>query len=241
MLLRSSIIKRWLFVQHFFCFFFLSALFLLLLLWFSYFLIKRKLSISSLFLGLLFVTRPNGLFLSLLFYPIILKTWQDNQITLKRAILAVLLSVFPFAFWMIYCYLQTGTPFIWELVQSGWERQAFPFVSNLRMIVSFWNLPFHSFHASKIDVITILFTLFLLVKSKKVLRWELWCISLIFCLIPLLIKDTLSYTRYQTVSFPLFLYLAQVLSKKMFIVLCIIFSLGLGVTALYFVNWYWIG
>lgn len=70
---------------------------------------------------------------------------------------------------------------------------------------------------------------------------QLWWMSFLIWIAPLLLKDLMSYSRYQIISFPLFIFLAGNISGWKFYALCLVFLGLLLVTSLYFVNWQWVG
>lgn len=228
----------------FFRSYFSEGLFLLLLVWYSYFLVFRKWNAVFLLQSLLAVTRPTGLFL----YPISLFfIWKDlkkQTVSIAHALQLFLLSLFPFAVWILYNHVHTGNPLYWYFMQSAWYRSSGlinTVTSNIVHIMSFPVLAFHSFHSSKVDVLIFLYCGIILYLSRKKLKTELWLISFTFWFFPLLSKDLLSFSRYQTVSFPLFVYLAQALSRRWYFILCTVCIILLLLTGLYFVNWWWVG
>jgi len=221
--------------------YFSEGIFLLLLIWFSYFLIKKNWLFASTFLSFIYITRPNGPFLSIVFIIFLIDAFRKKKISLKLIFASLLLSILPFSFWMLFCYLQTGDLLFWYHVQSVWSIAKIPILYNVREILAFGSLPFHSFHASRIDVASILLVVIILFWSRKWLKPQLWLISCILWIVPLLVKDTMSYTRYQMISFPLFMYLAHKTNRIEFIILSLLFAIGLGIVSIYFVNWYWIG
>jgi Gpi18-like mannosyltransferase len=223
--------------------YFTEGLFLLLLVWFSYFLIKKSWLLSALFLSLLSVTRPNGVVLDLLFLFVVGKAFWYKQVSLRRLIGSFVISVLPFIGWLWFCYVFTGNPLYWATVQNAWFVSSLISIwfHNLSTIFHFFSLSLHAFHSSRIDVLTIFIAGILLFYSRKKLKPELWWISFLLWLAPLFMKDMMSYSRYQIVSFPLFLYLAQNSKGVGYVVLLGVFCLGLFLLSLFFVNWYWIG
>ncbi len=178
--------------------YFTEGLFLLLLIWFAYFLIKKQWLRTAFFLSLLFITRPNGAFFGLLFLFFIINTYRRKQINMRLFIYSLTMSILPFLGWLAFCFVNTRNPIYWMTVQSNWGYASFPFSLfwNIFTISSFFSLPIHSFHASKIDVLTVIFVGILLFISRKKLRPELWWISFIIWIVPLITRDTMSFTRY---------------------------------------------
>lgn len=228
----------------FFRSYYTEGIFLLLLLWFSYFLIKKRWFLTTLLMSLLFVTRPNGPFMGIIFLFFLYKGVRKKEISVIRAVSYTILSSVLFFGWLYFCYLQTGKPFYWHEVQSVWYHSTTiltPLLHNLSTILSFFILPLHTARESKVDVIVIVIVLLLLIKSKKWLKPELWWISLLIFIVPLLLKDTMSYSRFQSVSFPLFFYLGYMVKGWRFGVISAIFAVLLFIAGLIFVNWYWVG
>jgi hypothetical protein len=81
----------------------------------------------------------------------------------------------------------------------------------------------------------------LLVKKRKLLPVKLWWIAFLLWLFPLLTTTPMSFMRYQTVSFPLFLMLANMLKGKVYLMILGLWIIGLLLVGLYFINWYWVG
>jgi len=225
----------------FFRSYFSDGLLLLLLIWFGYFLIKKKWFFVAIFLGFLTITRGTGLFMIPIFLYQLAKELKIHLITVKKTIFLVFLSTIPFLLWIIYCYIQTGNRLYFYLVRAAWTTIPIPIIHNLAMIMSLATLPLHDFHLSKIDVFSIVIVLVLLIKSKKSLHPQLWIMSFLLWLGPLLVTDTMSFSRYQIVSFPLFVYLSQKIHGAWYMILLTIFGIGLYILSLYFVNWYWVG
>lgn len=227
----------------FFRSYFTEGLYLFLLVWFSYFLIKKKFLLSAFFLGFLNITRGNGLFLNfmLLYYIII---GIQNKYSLKKAFLAIALLVAPFFAWMYFNFLNTGNYLYFYFVQGNWfpSTNIFePILSNIVTILSFNDLRFHLFHSSKVDVIAIIVSGALIFFSRKFLPNKLWWISFSLWILPLVFKDIMSFSRYLIIIFPLFIYLAYVLPQKAYFITVAVFLSCLFFVSIYFVNWYWIG
>ncbi len=224
--------------------YFTEGLFLFLLTWFAYFLIKKQLFIAAIFTSLLFIARPNGSILGIIFFYHLYKAIRNKEISLTMASLYVVLILIPYSVWHYLCYINTGDPFYWYHIQSLWYSSPSIFQTiwnNIMRVLTYWHLPLHESSNSKIDTLMVILGGMLLLKSKRFLKPQLWWISLFIWIFPLLVKDTMSYSRFQSVSFPLFIYLAYVLKRTHFIIVSIIFFILLLLTSIFFVNWYWIG
>jgi len=179
------------------------------------------------------------MFLPFLYY--LGKELKLRKITVQKGFVALIIAVIPIILWILYCFLQTGNGIYFLTIRTTWASLQMPFLHNILVILSFPKLPLHGFHYSQIDVLVIIFVFCLLVLSRKSLKPELWIISFLLWLGPLLITDTMSFSRYQIVSFPLFIYLSQKLSGFKYGILLAFFLIGLFFVSLFFINWYWIG
>lgn len=221
--------------------YFTEGLFLVGLIWFVYFLIKKQWLFTALCLGCLLVIRPTGLFLLPVFFYILSKQLLRRQLAMTNYLAVLLLALMPFFAWMIYCSIHTGDALYFYHIRSTWFTSPSPFFYNVGLIIHFFGLPAHGFHYSQLDIFTLILTALGIIFSKKYLRLELWLVSLALFLGPLLTTDTMSFTRYQAVSFPLFIYLALVLKPRYYLLITLFCAVCLMVASLLFVNWYWIG
>jgi Gpi18-like mannosyltransferase len=227
----------------FFRSYFTEGLFLFLLIWFSYFMIKNRWLSATVILSLLFVTKPNALPLGIAFMYFLYWGVRQKKIKFLTAILYLLFGILPFLWWLQFCFTQTGNPLYWNEVQSVWFQSSslfYPIKHNVSLILSFWKLPLHSWHESKVDTFVVLASLFIVIFGKKVLKPQLWLIIFLLVVVPLFDKDMMSYSRYQSVSFPLFLYLGLKIKGIPFYLLCGVFLILLCVCSLFLVNWYWV-
>lgn len=214
---------------------------LLLLLWFSYFLIQKRFIASAFFLSLLNITSGIVFLLNPFFYTLITIEIYKKRLQWGKAVGSILLSLLPISLWMWFCYAQTGNPFYFFVTRFAWERPAiFPLFYNLLLVTSFPYLPFNNIYGSQIDVISMVLSGTILVFSRKYLHPLLWMVTFILWVSPLLVQDTISFSRFQIVLYPLFLYLAHVLHGKYFIAGLVCFSILFSILSLYFINWYWI-
>lgn len=224
--------------------YFSEGLYLLILLWFSYFFIKKSYFISGILLSILNITRGAGLLLNLVFVFFLYRDVKNHKISLKVFLASNLIAVLPLTGWVYFTFLKTGDPVYFFTVQKSWLAAngiTFPLLSNIKQILDFFNLPLHLFHYSQIDIMVALISLTLLFFSKKFLGIKLWLISLVLLATPLLVKDFMSYSRMVIVVFPLFIYLASILKGASYYIVLTLFGVGLLLTSLYFVNWHWVG
>lgn len=228
----------------FFRSYFTEGLQLLLLVWFGYFFVKKNFLISAVFLSLINISKGNLLLLNLVFLILLFRAAFDRKLSVIRLAGLALIIFTPLLGWTVFNFLQTGNYLYFYSVQKSWFDCGFIFcapLNNLYVITYFLQLPFHYFHASKIDVFIVFIALVTLIKSRNFLPREWWWMSFAIFITPLLVKDLLSYTRLQMISFPLFLYIASSVNKVSFTILIVVLFAALFFTSLFFVNWYWVG
>lgn len=220
------------------------GVFLFFLAWFAYFVARGRLLAASIFLGLMNITWGMGILLNFYLFYKVGVALLEKKISVVKGIIILALALLPFIVWIVFNYSQTGNPLYFYRMRQVWFESPSPIHTlfyNIITILSFFYLPLHSFHASRIDVLVIVSIVILLIASRKRLPADLWVISLAIGLTPLLIQDTISYSRLQIVSFPLFVYLATILKRTWHYSTVTVFTVSLFVLSLYFINWYWIG
>jgi Gpi18-like mannosyltransferase len=231
----------------FFRSYFTEGLYLFLLLWFSYFLFEKKYIRSSFFLSLLNITKANGFLLNIVFVFLTFRDFRKRKIKLPEFAISVILATAPFLLWMCFNYLNTGNFIYFLYVRSFWSASNFtaiPFLAilhNIALIILFPLLPLHAFHTSEVDLLTVLVFFLFLIKNKKILPKTYWLIALSLWLSPLLVTDTMSFSRYQSVNFPIFIYLAHILKGKPYAFIFFLFLSLFAIVSLFFVNWWWVG
>ncbi|KKS97664.1 MAG: hypothetical protein UV73_C0006G0018 [Candidatus Gottesmanbacteria bacterium GW2011_GWA2_43_14] len=228
----------------FFRSYYTESLFLMILVWYGYFLVKKQWWGVAVANALMMVTRPTGLFLVPVTTVFLIADCLKNKTKLKEMIIVPLITGLPFISWMIFNFKSTGDPFYWKNVQSSWYLTSSPLVIikvNLYLLKNFFALPFHSFHTSRVDILAVMYVGFILIAGFRFLKREWWLMSLMMWLPLLILKDTMSFSRYQSVSFPLFVYLAGNMNNKWFTAVSVILGALLFATSLYFINWHWIG
>lgn len=223
-----------------------ESLFLLLLIWLSYFMIRRNFFYTALIAALLFVCRPNGLIIGGVFFFTLALAVYKKRIGSRRAMSYVALSFVPFLGWLAFCYFQTGDPLYWQHIQAVWykgDTMASAINHNIEQVFKFFSLPFHHSRESQVDTAMMVVVGGLLLASRTYFKKypQLWWIALIIWLFPLLVKDTMSFSRFQSVSFPLFIFLAARINGWKYYMLCVVFFGLLLYVSLHFVNWRWIG
>jgi Gpi18-like mannosyltransferase len=234
-----------LFISPFSIFFrsyFTEGIYLLLLVWFCYCLIRQKWLISSILLGLINVTKANGWLLNIYLLIVLVKKVNGHEISKGQFLRNIFLLVLPSILWLTFTYLQTGNPIYFLSVRATWNNYGiFSIFHNILSLFTFTKNPIHAFHYSRIDDLTIIIFGSILFFSKRKLPPTLWWIGFCLWLSPLLVTDTMSFTRYQAVSFPVFAYISSIKKNWLYTVLIICLLISLFASSLLFVNWYWLG
>jgi hypothetical protein len=216
-----------------------ESLRLLLFIWFCYGLTQKKYLVSAISVGLLCITSGISLLLLPFYYGVLLG--NRKKISVQKIFLYAIAAVIPFILWMVFCYVRTGDPFIFVATRAAWQRPSgFARFYNIRLILDFPWLPIFSFYGSRMDVLLILLTICITFLSKSILPKVVWLATIVFAFTPLLVQDSVSFARFSSVFFPFFVYLAVALNKKYYVLLVCLFSIGLLVSSVYFINWYWI-
>lgn len=190
------------------------------------------------------VTKALGIFIAL---PIIGYVFHDVQRRKYQWLALPLIGLGLFAFsW--YNQRQTGDWLYFSHVQEQWQNQPQHFKDNIirnlkgLQFSNVMSLDWHAFHSSKVDVIVLVVTAVILVVSYIKLPQELWLFSVVLWCVPFLSKDLMSFSRYMSVSFPLFMYLAQLLKQPWwYYTVVLIFSTGWFYALLGVITWTWVG
>lgn len=223
--------------------YFTEGLFLFFLIWFSHYFLQKKYLESGLLLGLLNITRGTGILLLLPYFYFIYKDYQTKEVSLLKSITSLMLIVAPAALWGLFNFIKTGEFLYFMQVRSSWfggHNFIEQFINNINTLSSPLSQSFHSFHSSQVDLFIIYLGIILLFLSIGRISAKLWLISLCLFITPLLFNDTMSFSRMQIVSFPLFLFIANELKNKSYIIAAV-FGALLFLISLYFVNWHWVG
>lgn len=225
----------------FFRSYYTEILFLFILILFCFFVFNKYYIIGALFLGFLTVTRGTAILLLLLFIAYLLLEYKKKRIRLIHLVISIIIAILPISSWMFVCYQKTGNPIFFISVKQYWLHTTFPLLRIIHAFSIYPFLPFHTFHASKVDIFMIVLVGFLLYKSRMSIPRFLWWIGFCLWITPLLSHDTMSFSRYQSVNFPVFLYLASVMKQSIFIVSFIASFALLAIISLLFLNYHWIG
>lgn len=107
----------------------------------------------------------------------------------------------------------------------------------------FFQMRFLYFHSSQLDYGLMLFSLALIIFSYRRLPREWWVYALVVIWLPAVAgKDLMSFARYLSVCFPLFVWLAAVIRKPALrAVLASVFLLSSLLVHGLMANWFWVG
>lgn len=211
---------------------------LFLLIWFSYFLISKRFQLAAVCLSLLNVTNGATLLLNPVFYGYLVKESTHRSDFWKKALIAVVISLIPFCLWMLFCYIQTGDFVYFYKTRFLWPRPSmFPLLWNLYSLTQINVFPLFA----RIDIIGVILSGIFLVLSRKFLQPVLWWTTFALWIMPLLVQQaTMSYSRFEIVFFPLFIYISGRLSEKNYFFILNCFVCFLLIVSLLFINSYWI-
>lgn len=220
-----------------------DGLVLLPVIWFGYFLYKKNFNLAAILLGFINLTKGRLYLLNLVWLGVIVSALIKKEMTIMQAIKKMALLVLMFLPWPVFNYMQTGDAFYFVKTVKFWYEVPVwkSLIYNFGWVLNFLNLPLHGFHFSKIEVVTVFIFGFLLIKSRRMLPEIWWWMAVAIFVGPLLVRDLTSFTRYQAINFPIFVYLAKQLSGSGYKTLLGISTLGLLWTSLLLFNWYWIG
>lgn len=223
--------------------YFPESLLLLMIIWVGYFWIKQKLWIVALLIGLLNITKANIYLLDPVFIISAIKYFWGKKNRFKNIWFILFLVSVPSCFWMIFNYQQTDDLLFFVKVRDAWNVAGnVPFfIYNFYLMTLYPILPLHAFHSSKIDIFFFIIVIFLLVKSYGKINKYFWWIGLCVGIGPFFVTDFMSYTRYQIINFPIFLFLSLVFNRYLYFLITTLFLFSLFYISLYFVNWRWIG
>ncbi len=242
-----------------------EGLFLLLAVLSFYFLKKGRLGLSVLCGALLALTRPTGVAIVVPLLVLAVKqglpvetraakraeklkrrrTVRMGEIDWSRFRVVCLtpLGIVPF---LLLNYFNTGHWDHFVLSQRRWGNEGSAFLGNFmdNILVQgskFFSLKLLSDHNCQVDYAIMLISLAVVVLSYKRLPLELWTFSALQWLVPLLLKDLMSFSRFMSISFPLFIYLAGIRRRLVFWALAGCFLAGSLLTDGRMVTWHWIG
>ena len=220
-----------------------ESLFLLLLIWFGYALVKRKWLLVGITLTAMYLTKANGLFLLIPLISVLISDFRKKKISFWKSAAVLLIPFIAYIYLFLVGKMKMDNGMVWITAHNFWGQKnsmLFTIQHNFLAIYNFFSLPDHEYLTSKTEIIAFFVGLFLLIKTKKILHPELWRMSFGLLIAPLFVKSFTSYARYEIVVFPLFIYLAMKLKGIWYnIAITISFLLLLWFSTI-FINWGWI-
>ena len=245
--------------------YFAEGLFLLLAVLSLYFLKKGKPGFAVLCAALFVLTKPNGVLIVIPLLILALKQSAPAQTRAEkradklgrksktawridwskaRVLCLAPLGLVPI---LLLDYFNTGQWTYFTVAQRRWAHQPTAFLENLLRNIfltgsKFFRLRLLSDGDCQVDYAMMAVVLLILVLSYRRLPLELWSFSALLWLTPLVSKDLMSFSRYMSVSFPLFLYLAGRMKRKLvFGAVLGCFLAGSLVIDGRMVTWHWVG
>jgi hypothetical protein len=198
--------------------------------------------------ALLATTRPLG---ALIVVPLLATVLAEQSSDVRsgrtRGILCALLvplGLVPFA---VLNYTRTGDWHYFSAASRLWGYENDAVLGNLWRNVAgkaaaFPHMAFHNFHDSQLDYVTmVVFAVTLVVMwcDRRMPRaLTLW--STLLWLAPLASKDLMSFGRYMSVSFPVFMYLALVLPRRARTAVLVVFAAGYVAALVGVVTYAWV-
>ena len=216
--------------------YFSEGIFLFILIWFFYFWQTSKFHASSLLLGLLNITRGSAVLLFPIYFYDLFKEIKNKKLTLEVFAKNLITAFLPLSIWTFLVYLNTGDFLYFFRVREAWTQNLNTFMlvtDNINSMLGFFSSYFHELDSSKVETIIILVSAVILFISRKILPRKLWLIGFSLWLTPLLFSTTMSFSRFQSVSFPLFLYLATILKGRSYYLVAGIFGILLFIVSFY--------
>ena len=231
--------------------YFTEGLFLLLSLLVFYGLSAGSWPLVGIAGALLSATRPNGI---LILLPVLWVLWRAagrpraprRQGVGPLAWAALIPS--GLAAFMVLNQARVQDPVFFSTVQYKWHTFATdPFGNLLRntagRVSDFFTLEFHSFHSSQLDVLVMLAFAALLVAMwrDRTFPRELALWASLLWIVPLVSKDLMSFSRYMSVSFPAFFFLARIRPRWVPVAVLVLFALAYLAALAGIVGYRWVG
>ncbi|MDZ4816328.1 MAG: hypothetical protein SGI71_08690 [Verrucomicrobiota bacterium] len=203
---------------------------------------------------LLCLTRPNGVFIV---FPLFLALTQEDlckrnmrgflfsNLVPKFCVAAIPLGL---ASYFVVNHIKTGNWKTFSIVQKEfWKYENASILTNfynnvIQHSLTFFTRPLHDSSGSQVDYLVMIFvacTLIYMLISRFPLELTLWT-GMIWA-VPLLTKDLMSFSRYMSISFPLFFMIGLRASKQLNRSMIVLFSIGYFLAVWGIVNYRWVG
>ena len=203
---------------------------------------QRRYGASALCGALLCLTKGVGVLVTL---PLLLGARLQGAKVRDLALLALVpTGLLPY---MALNFARTGSWTYFNEVLVFWQYGATNPLGSLArnlttLFLDFDALAWLSFHSSRLDALAMLVFLGLLVASFRRIPSHLWLYAALLWLTPMLRKDLMSFGRYMSLLFPLFLYGASRLSSPWaFRGVAAMLGLGALATHVMLTHWIWVG
>lgn len=197
--------------------------------------------------ALLAITRPLGVLIAL---PLLVAALDRRVPSAERVRGVVSAVLVPLGLVPVVAlnYIRTGDWTYFSAASRFWGYENVAVAANVwrnvvEQGVAFPGLAFHQFHHSQVDYVVMLaFAVALAAMwwSRHMPR-ELVLWSTLLWIAPLASKDLMSFGRYMSVSFPVFMWLALVLPRAAHTAVLVAFAAGYGLALAGIVTWGWVG
>jgi len=241
--MRTSFLLLFFPLSIFYHSYYAESVFLFLLLWFGYALIKRNWWIVGMTLMLLYLTKPNGTFLLIPLLYVLQKDLRQRKIQWWRAIGVIILPLLSYVYLYVSSKIEMGNGMFWVIAHDYWgpRHSTLQIIQgNIQTIFHFPNLLWHDYKPSQTEILSFFAGVVLFIFSKQKKYPELWYLTMSLLFAPLVVKNFTSYARYEMVAFPIFIYLATKLKGWWFYFVTAVFYGLLLYISLLFINWAWI-
>lgn len=221
-----------------------EGLYLLELTWWLYFLTTRKMTAAAVVLAGLNITKGTGWILNGIFCWYLLEEVVKRRIRLIEAAGLVFVAMATILGWITYVGMKTGNVWYFYQAVKQWEMaNNSPIIYNLRALLFGALGVVDGRWITTVQWGIFVLAVWLLVKSKKWLKSEWWLTAFALLIVPTLTTYSLGYTtgRLSILLLPLWVYGVSRLKEWQWVAAVVVFTAGLFLGAIDFVNWNWWG
>ncbi len=231
--------------SYYFFAFYTESLFLLFTLLFFYYVNKRKFLFASIFISLASVTRIVGLTL----IPVILWEAYKEYRNTKKIPWSISVSFVGFVFYSVYMKLTTGNALSMVGKHKEWGRQINIFGIFIALKDGLLKLIFKSqlsqsnmliYSIEVIEFVCALFLLILLIVSFRKLKFSYWLYIFFSSMFMFSSSVLISIPRLILPMFPIFIFISKTAPKRVYYLICLIFSILLVYLSSLFLRGYWV-
>jgi hypothetical protein len=217
--------------------YFSESMYLLELVWFGYFLWKKKYVWAAVMMAVMGVTRSASWALAIL---LVWKVWRETR-SIRLMVWCGTISVLGVWFWGIWSRIHTGNFLAYFAARTYWPPDGISdWKVNLLLVVAAPILAKYGIITALINWLVFWILVWVTVKSRKTIPPSWWWIvvtSFAFVLVGVS-SMKFSFTRYVSVLFPIYLFLAKKTDRRWLGLIMILGILGLVLTGLLVSNWY---